>query len=572
MTVNEPGLVARRQMALTHPLAADWPRWLRTWWGQIQPPALLLRVTAFPTLTRLPSPSLFPSLALDVLGRLNSFLSSSLPFLDTGGHTGPASTPRFDYRQRRPRTPTVRNAPMDWGAHPRSELSPIQPERSALPNEEAMHSGLEPEAMAAEDVSTVHETAETESIRHETAPESSLTPFQESEWELPAPASAHAATLDEAVHHAEDWREAWSAVDLPALVPQAIGVLRSPIGSILPSTLVRDTTVAAHETEAPASQPDLTSELGDVLDAPQDLAGQMLSGLGHAFSLPLRTDLRMPGSPIQLSRHTPPAPAPVHDLSTGEASTLPEGLATENSAPPGEIAERTVQNEAPTLSPFSLLGAAPHVSQLLTRGRNPILGEVLHRQERAVEALSLVGHRPADLPAVHPPAAIAAVESFGALAPHQPDELVSNFPVQFAPLHRVANLPNMALRTANIVEERASSLGGALLTEAHESEALPISEHAGPMHEDRESVQAQHIAQASDGMLWNGATHGPRSVLDLLHPLDTIASTFRPPSLQVLRSMAPCGRRDGNSLAARSPWLWYTAGLHASREGHPIAA
>jgi len=542
-------------MALTHPLAADWPRWLRSWWGLIQPPALLLRVAAFPTLTRLPSPSLFPSLSLNVLRRLNSFLSSSLPFLDAGGGVGPASTtPRFDYRTRRPRTAPVRNAPLDLGAYPHAELSAmrtdgsVQLHESLQPQEEETHLGLVQEPSSPAGALPDHETAGAESIGREPAPETSLTPFQESEWDLPAPASGHVPTLEDAVQHADEWREAWSAVDLPAHVPQTIGVLRSTIGSTLRSALVHGTTLAAHETDATASHPDLTSELGHVLDARRDSAVQMLSGLENASPLPMRTDLRMPGYPFQRSRRIPPGPPPVHELPSEETSALPESAAAEHWPDLGEIAETTAYGEARQLSPFSVLEAVQHASPLLTQQRNPILGEVLHRQERAVEALSLVAHRPADTPGVHQPAAVAAGEPAGELARHQLDDLVSTFPVHFESLHRVANLPNMALQPVNIIEERAGSFLGTLLPETHGSEASAM-----PEHESQESIQSRRVAQATDRMLMNGTAHAGRPLLDLLNPLATLASTFRPPSLQLLRHMVPAGAEMGIAARANLP-------------------
>jgi hypothetical protein len=428
---------------------------------------------------------------------------------------------------------------------------------SAQPNQEEMQSGLELETSSPADAMTGHETAGAEMASHEAAPDVSLTPFQEPEWELPAPVSGHDSTLNEAVHNAEEWREAWSAVDLPGNMPQTIGLLRGTIGSTLGLAMLHGTTAAADETEAPASQPDLMSELGHVRDGPRDLAGQILSGLENASPLRIRTDLRTPGPPFQLNRHTPPPPPRVHDLPSGEASGLSESPAIEHWPLLGEIAERTVRSEARTLSPFSVLEAAPHVSQLLTPQRNPVLGEILHRQESAVEALSLVAHRTADLPVVHMPDAMASGEPAGALAQYQPDELVSTFPVQFASLHRVANLANMALRTTNI-EERASSLVDATLPEARGSEAVSMLGRAGPGNESQESIQPRHIAQASDRMLLNGITHAPEPIQDLIGPLDSVVPTFRSASLQILRQMAPMGAAMAIASLASLPGLGHS--------------
>ena len=339
--------------------------------------------------------------------------------------------------------------------------------------------------------------------------------------------------------------------------------------------------LTARAAEANVSQAGLASEVGHLLDIPGDLAGQMLSSLESLTTPRAPTATRLPGSPAQHVRRILPESPAVHDLPPGEVSALPENLAAEHGPVPATVADSTEHHEPQMPSPFSLLDAVPRVPQFVTSHQNPILGEALHRQERAVEALSLVTHRPAEIPTVHLPCAVTAVETASALAPHLPDELVPTFPTQFAPLHQAANLPTITLRTARMVEHGASSLGGALLPETRRSEALSIPEYVGPghvglelagpegagqelsepAHDSEEFIQPRHIAQASDRMLLNGISHARQPMLDLPHPSDTFASTFRAPSLQVLRNMVPAGAELGLASLASLTGLGHSEPL-----------
>ena len=558
MTVNEPGVLARRQMALTHPNAADWPRWLRTWWGLIQPPPLLLRIAAFPTLTRLPSPDLFPALSLDVLGRLSTFLTSSLPFLDQGGHAEPATaTPRFDYRLRRPRTQTpLQNTQVDWGALPRADIVHEQTIGSIQSHAAETLPGSEPETNGPVDSLAIHAAAGAEPAQHEPASEPELTPFEATDhWQASQTEPAHVTSLDESVYHAEEWREAWSAINAPAHLPQTVGLLAAPIGLALRPALLSRSAVAARDIAAPppGAGPDVTSQFGPVLAPPQNLAGQSLSGLENESVPSIHTDVHLPGLSTQPMLRMPVAPARVTGISRGSEPARWEGLAAESGPLLGELAGETAPEENRSHSSFSLLQAGQILAQSLTSQPHPVLGEVLHRQELALDTLSLVSHRPSNLASI--PALDIALESDLAPVPAQQrvDDLVSNFPVQFEPLHRVANLPSLALRTLNFAEPAGSQVD-AMQPRTHEGEASELRAVAtdevqsqdGSAHDlsgqvRRESLQPRNIAQAPDRLQLNSLTNLSGSMLSLPNPLETVASAFDLPSLQVQRHLTPFG-------------------------------
>ena len=260
--------------------------------------------------------------------------------------------------------------------------------------------------------------------------------------------------------------------------------------------------------------------------------------------------LRAPDSATRAARSLASESPQLQALVAGEVRALPE---TADAGTTHLVAEQSPPSEhAPvqTFPTFAPSEAMPAAQALVTPQFGSLVGEVLHRQERAIESLSLIGHTAAAGEALELPAAGAGGEHPKDVA--QPLSGEHDVPVSMeTQLAQHTQPAEMVVHTPHADETKPAVVAGTMpMPPAHETLAAPAQ--AELVHSADQATQ-NHPMLAEDATTGRGIAASHPS-LELRRPLTSVAPRMALNALQL--PFFPARAEDtGIASLLGLPWL-----------------